>query len=220
MNKQFLAIKKFVNDLGECFAGENHPLALYDRLLSKLKDDNTDAIAKHVTLFNDYITLNKQNIIDRKPEFDGNLTFSPKIYIDLNHIFATTRDVDTISAIWNHLSILVVIFNPESKKDIVEKMKESLEEGSEEDKFLTKIIEGVNEKVVEGDNTETAVNKIFQSNFFPELIGDLNNKLSSGNFDMTKMVRSVHKMAGNLQADPQTTKMMGLLDTLMKNKPR
>lgn len=213
MNKQFTAIKKFVNDLGECFATENHSLALYDRLLSKVKDDNKEAITRHMIIFRDFITRNKQNIIDRIPVFDGLISFSPKIYIDLGSIFASTKDQDTIKAMWEHLSVLVVIFNPDAKQDIVEKLSETLNDG-EEDKFLNKIIQGVSKNVVEGENPQASVSRIFQSNFFPELLGDLNQKLSSGNFDMTKMLSSVQKMTGNLQSDPQTAKMMGMLDAM------
>lgn len=220
--KIFPAITSFVEDLGESFASDNHPLALYERLITKTKLVHKDAVEKHISAFRTFYHANKDVIADCKPEFKENIVYSSKVYINMNDVFKIDMDSDTRSAIWNHLHVIATLFDttlPKVKPAGGSAIIPLIEGESEEDKFLNKVISKVQTHVTD-DTTDpqAAISDILSSDLIPELVGTINSGMSNGTFNLGKMLSSVEKMVGTIGAgDPQAGEAMGMLRGLMGN---
>ena len=210
--RTFKAICNFVNDLADCFAVNNHSLALYDRLLTKTTMEHTEAVDKNIELFKEFILKNKDNILSQNPRFSNMVSYSPKVFLDMNVVMNLKMDRDTSDAIWRHLSVLLVMFDPESKTQIVQSSKLSVGEECEEDQFLNKIINRVSEHVPQNGDPKAGLNDVLSSGLIPELVNDITSRMGSGNFDLGKMIASVEKLAGGaMSLDPQAKNMLGML---------
>lgn len=224
IEKIFQCLTSFVVDLGESFASDNHPLALYERLITKTKLVHKEAVEKHVNAFRTFFTANKTNIVESKPEFTEKIVYSEKVFIDMNAIFKLEMDSDTRNAIWNHLRVIATLFDPTLPKvastAIVSSQPVPLIEGdSEEDKFLNKVISKVQTHVTdETADPQAAISNILSSDLIPELVGTINTGMSNGTFNIGKMISSVEKMVTGMGGgDPQAGEAMNMLRGLMGN---
>lgn len=229
-NQSFRVISTFVNDLGEVFADEVHSLALYERLLNKTTPAHTEAIEKHVNTFKTFLTENEESILNKKTPFTGIISYSPKVFIDMNEIMKLKMDDETRDTIWSHLLTLsaIVANSTKSRETLKEKAASKAVvpapmkfdgEGDEED-FLNKIIAKVETQVNPNvSDPQEAIGSLMNSNLIPELVTSLNSGISSGKLDLTKMLSSVQKMVGNLSgeasADPNLANAMGMLNNMM-----
>ena len=211
--KIFKAICNFINDLADCFAVNIHSLALYDRLLTKTTMEHTEAVEKNVCLFRDFVLRNKTSIIEHTTPFSNMIKYSDKVFLDMNVVMNLKMDNDTQQAIWKHLSVLLVMLDPESKSEVVNASKLSIEEENEEDQFLNKIINRVSEHVPENGDPKAGLTDVMNSGLIPELVSDITAKMSNGSFDLGKMIASVEKMAMGSN-DPIARNMMGKLSSL------
>ena len=212
----FEAIKAFVSDLGEFFAKDSHPLALYERLVTKTSSEHIEAIEKHIVAFRKFCTDNDTNISTRTFGFSEPIMYSQRVYIDMNDIFRLATDPDTIDAIWKHLLTLAALLNPTGESYTVLKSLEPVSEGStmgilkpdcdgDEGDFITDIINKVEKHVSQNEgsssNPQMAMASIMSSGLITDLVGSLNSGISSGKLDLKKMMGSVQKMVGNLSAE-------------------
>lgn len=219
----FRVIRNFVNDLAESFCKDSHALVLYERLLNRTTNAHTEAIEKHITSFKTFCAENQESIMKRTPNFSGNITYSPKVFIDMNHIFSIEMDSETSNAIWCHLLTILAILLPESNAKEVLKNKDSImkfDGECDEEDFLNNIISKV-EKHVNTDTTnpQEAIASIMSSGMITDLVSSLNDGLSSGKIDIAKMMGSVQKMVGNISEeagnDPSTSGAMSMLTNMM-----
>ena len=205
--KIFSAIVNFVKDLGDSFAADNHPLALYERLIMKTTIAHKEAVEKHINAFRAFYQAGKENIISKTPKFGINVFYSAKVYINMNDIFSINMDEETRSAIWNHLYFISGLLDPSVKESLpthkatsnaIDTMTSSLS-NSEEDKLLSKVINTVQQHVTE-DTTDPqqAITSILSSDLIPELVGTINSGMTNGTFDLGKMISSVEKMVGGM----------------------
>ena len=208
MSMIFESIKSFVNDLGEFFAKDSHPLALYERLINKTTLQHTEAVQKHVDAFTKFCTENKTNILSKTVAFNSPISYSPRVYIDLNNIFTYSNDPDTIECIWSHILTISALVDPQSGALAVLKSKNStpkleLENEDEEGDFLNDLINKVESHVSAGDGVDpqAAVASIMSSGLLTDLIGSMTNGVNSGKLDMTKMMSSVQKMVGKFSSE-------------------
>lgn len=220
--KLFGTITNFVKDLGDSFATDSHPLALYERLIMKTTLAHKEAVEKHINAFKTFYNSSKDNIIAKNPSFNENIVYSAKVYIDMNDIFRLDMDDDTRNAIWNHIHLISSLIDPSIKDMVVTHSKTPLiatiEGDSEEDKFLNKIINKVQEHVTdETTNPQEAISTILSSDLIPELIGSINNGMSNGTFNLGKMVSSVEKMVGGMAGanNGEASEAMGMLKGMM-----
>jgi hypothetical protein len=230
--QNFRVISTFVNDLGEVFSDEVHSLALYERLLNKTTSGHTEAIEKHINSFKTFLTENEENILNRITPFVGIISYSPKVFIDMNEIMKLSKiDDETKDTIWRHLLTLSAIVGNSSKARDV--LKERAKDNSalsiqspkfdgegEEDDFLNKIISKVESQVNPNvSDPQEAIGSLMNSNLIPELVTSLNTGISSGKLDLTKMISSVQKMVGNISgeanSDPNLANAMGMLNNMM-----
>jgi hypothetical protein len=224
-SQTFRVITTFVNDLGEVFSNENHPLALYERLINKTTPAHVEAIEKHILSFKMFLTENEENIISRKMPFAGVISYSPKVFIDMNVIMGLKMDEETTDVIWRHLLTLsAIVANSSKSRDILKEKAGTLvksdEDKGEEDDFLNKIISKVESQVNPNvSDPQEAIGSLMSSNLIPELVSSLNTGISSGKLDLSKMISSVQKMVGNIsgeaQADPNLSNAMGMLNNMM-----
>jgi len=230
----FKAIQNFVSDLGEFFSSEIHSLALYERLVNKTTLAHVEAVEKHITSFRKFLNENEEVIINKQGEFTCIISYSQKVYIDMNEIMRLKMDDDTKNTIWEHLLTLLAIVCMSTKaRDTLkaDQTKSSIVkfEGKEdEDDFLNNIISKVEKHVTpDTTNPQEAISSIMSSNMIPELVNSLNTGIASGKLDLGKMMSSVQKMVGNIapeaQNDPNIANAMGMLSNMMSvmgNKPK
>jgi hypothetical protein len=226
-DKIFAAIVNFVKDLGDSFAADNHPLALYERLIMKTTLAHKEAVEKHINAFRAFYQAGKESIISKTAKFSINIFYSAKVYINMNEIFKIDMDEDTRSAIWNHLYVISVLIDPSVKDSLpthkaivsgsnpIDNMTSNLS-NSEEDQLLSKVISKVQQHVTE-DTTDPqqAISSILSSDLIPELVGTINNGMSNGTFDIGKMISSVEKMVGGMGGGEGGGEMSGMLKGMM-----
>jgi hypothetical protein len=225
----FNAIKAFVNDLGDAFAKDSHPLALYERLINKTTEEHKEAVQKHITAFTTFCMDNIENIKSQTATFSGQITYSPRVFIDMNEIFKNELDTSTSKAIWSHLLTISALVDPScgalqvlksansipSKKDgAVPKIQGEGDEGD----FLNDIISRVEEHV-NGDVSDPseAISSIMSSGLIPNLVGSLNDGISSGKLDLSKMMMSVQKMVGSLSSEMGSNGEGGGMPDMLSN---
>ena len=221
--KIFQAITNFVKDLGDAFASDIHSLALYERLIMKTTMVHKEAVEKHISAFRAFYNSNKENIIAGKPEFSAHITYSQKVFINLNDVFKLEMDEDTCKAIWNHIRVISILLDP-SVKDSLPATKSVqlvpvLEGDTDEDRFLNKVITKVQSHVSdETTDPQAAISAILSSDLIPELVGSINSGMSNGTFNIGNMLLSVEKMVGSIGGgDQQTSDAMSMLRGLMGN---
>lgn len=185
-------------------------MALYERLIMKTTLSHKDAVEKHINAFRAFYQAGKESIISKTPSFTINIFYSAKVFINMNEVFKIDMDEDTRSAIWNHLYVISVLFDPSVKDSLpthkalttfsnpLSNMTSALS-NSEEDQLLSKVISKVQQHVTE-DTTDPqqAISSILSSDLIPELVGTINSGMSNGTFDIGKMISSVEKMVGGM----------------------
>ena len=124
MNKTcitFNAIVSFISELSSVFAS-NHPLKLYNHLLSKTTMSHTHAVEKHIGMFFDFCVANRGCIATKNQVLvQPAIVYSEKVYVDFPTIFKLS-DADTNKVIWNHLLTISAIVDPKSSaKEILKK---------------------------------------------------------------------------------------------------
>ena len=222
----FHAIKSFVNDLGEFFSGESHSLALYERLINKTTIGHTEAVEKHISAFRKFCVDNRDSITSNKETFNGNVEYSPKVYIDMNSIFKMKMDSDTRLTIHRHLLTLSATLDSQSSAKDVLKTDLSLTTtvnsngASAEDDFLSEVMAKVEKSVdANATNPNEAISKVMSSGIVNDLVSSIGSKVSSGNLDINKMFGSIQKMlttmAPDASSDPQMAQTMSMINGMM-----
>ena len=218
----FKTIKAFVNDLGDSFSKDSHPLALYERLINKTTHEHVEAVTKHISEFKKFCVNNESNILSSTPSFAEPITYTSKVFIDMNAIFKLEMDNDTKCAIWRHLlTMSFVLTGSEEAKKILDTQMSSVvkfEGNTNEDKFLNNIISKVEKHVnTESPNPQEAIANMMTSGMLPELMSSLTEGINSGQLNMANMMSSVHKLVGTIsgEAGQQGTDAMSMLNNMM-----
>jgi hypothetical protein len=218
----FKAISNFVNDLDAFFSKTQRSLKLYSRLLSKTTLSHSASIQRHVDAFRNFCRSNRDAISSKNySEFStNNIQYSDKIYINMQDIFKRA-DKDNCVVVWNHLLYISAIVDPSGKaKEILKENLASGKTSGKETDFLTDIINKVEKNVDPNANPMEAVSSIMQSGLFTELLGGLNNGLSSGSLDINNLMGAVQGLVGNMNKDntnPQMGDAMNMITSMMGN---
>jgi hypothetical protein len=213
----FKAIHTFIMSLQEEFGATHKPLRLYARLIEQTTFSHELPIQKHVQAFTSFCLANREAIYTKAHDrfVDPIVRYSERVFIDMKELFEQA-DADQRSVMWQHiLTISALVDSTGRAKQI---LKESLKQnnGASEANFLTDIIDKVekNVKVDSSSNPFDAIGQIMNSGIFTELIGSMNDKVNSGQLDLSKMMGVVQSMIGTMTKDnPQMGQMF---DTLMK----
>jgi hypothetical protein len=194
----FKAISNFVNDLNDVFGKDQKSLTLYSRLISKTTLSHADAIEKHVNAFKSFCISNREVIQEKNYEELENPTilYSSRVFIDLKHIFKIA-DAETRDVIWNHILAISAILDPAScAKEILKKSIQTTGDSSAEENFLTGIMTEIESQVQPDTDPNQAIASILSSGMIPKLVNSLNEGMSSGQLDLSKMMNSVQKIIG------------------------
>jgi hypothetical protein len=196
----FKAISNFTQEIGQIYSAKHRGLKLYCRLINKTTLSHENAIEKHIIVFRNFCSENRDaiktgNYKDLKPD---RISYSSRVYIDIVNIFKES-DKETSSAIWKHLLYISALVDPAGKaKQILEENMKSGKSGGTETEFLSNIIDSVEKHVDPSSNPMDAISSIMKSGIFTELIGGMNNGLEGGQLDMGKLMGAVSCMVGTL----------------------
>jgi hypothetical protein len=213
-------ILAFVSDLKNVAADE--PVQLYYKLLKKTPIGNTNAIARHLQIFKEWCSANKEAISsgDLSKLSDSGVGFSKTVFIPVKTI-ALSNDSDTAKAIIKHLQLIQYLFDPSSNPDIVtalttQSAAPAQNEGQFIDNFMSKIEKNFADK--EFSDPMSATMHMLSSGIFNEMVDSLTNGVNEGNLDLNKLLSGVQGMMGDLSADPEAAStmntMMGMLSSL------
>jgi len=194
----FKAITSFSNELSETFGKNNHPLRLYDRLISKTSIAHDKAIKKHIDIFREFCITNRDSLTNKdfKNLLNTKVEYSSKVFIDFNNIFKKA-DSETTEIIWKHLLTISALLDPAGNaKEILKKNKENKSEAN----FLTDIINKVETHVKPDSNPMEAVSAIMSSGVFTELISGMNSGIQDGTLDLGKLMGTVQTMCTSLSS--------------------
>ena len=212
----FKAIHTFILSLNEEFGTKNKALRLYARLIEQTKFSHELPIKKHVKAFADFCIANRDIIYSKNENFKiSKITYSERVFLNMKDLFKLA-DKDQKNVMWQHILTISALV------DSAGRAKQILKEGndnSKETNFLTDIIEKV-EKNIDLENMSNpfeAIGQIMSSGVFTDLISSMNQQVSTGQLDMTKMLSAVQGLVGNITKDQP--EMGQMIDGLMKNMP-
>jgi hypothetical protein len=224
----FKAIHSFVMALNQEFGEKNKPLVLYARLIEQTTFSHNVAIQKHIQAFSKFCVQNREAIYDKKAECLSfpKIKYSDRVFIDMKDIFKlATKEEKGI--IWQHILTISALVDGtgKAKKILKETLENKPASDSNETNFLTDIIEKVEKNIdLESLNQADpmqAIGQIMSSGIFTDLISSMNDQVSSGKLDMTKMLGVVQNMVGTLSKDDPSIGQMvsGLLENMPTMPP-
>jgi hypothetical protein len=212
----FKAISNFTKELGGMFSNKQRSLKLYCRLIDKTKLSHDLPILKHIDAFREFCIKNRDAIVDESTLFNENkISYSERVYIDMSEII-NLADSDDKPVIWKHLLYISALVDPTGKaKEALKSSMKTDNSSNKENKFLSDIIDKVESHVDPGANPMQAFSSIMKSGIFNDLISGMNNGLSGGDLDISKLMGSVTNMAGHMGNDPMSADMMKMMSTFM-----
>ena len=197
--KKFDLISKFVSELTEIFGKKQHSLSLYNCLLGKTKITHHDAITKHIQAFSNFITTNKQAIMEKNSNkfIDPIIFYSKKVNIKMDEIFKMS-DSETTSIIWQHLLVITNSIDPSDEAMII--LKKTLEEKTNESDFLNDLVQKIEKNVDPNNSTDpmAAIMGLMNSGVFTELLQGMNSGMQNGNLDIGKLFGTVQGMMSSI----------------------
>ena len=227
--KSFSKILSFVNELNSVFPTDN--IRLYYKLLKKTPIGNALAINKHIDIFKVFLELNKQVIIEKNYKaIQSDIIFSQKVYLDVLKCLEKT-DKETRDVIFKHLIVILYTINPDEslKTAIIPTSSSSSSSkvpstgtGNEAD-FLNKFMGKIEQNFAGADFKDpvSCTMNMLGSGLFTELVSNMNEEVSNGRIDITKLLGGVQGMIGNLsnssavENDPQMVGMMSMMNGLL-----
>lgn len=228
--KPFKVISEFILELGKLYGNELKSLRLYSHLISKTKFVNKEPILKHVAIFREFCVVNKDKILNREKTFDKPvITFSEKVYIDMNEIMGLCNDEEIFKEISSYLLTLSALLDPTSKaKQVLRQVRENpvnprtLDLGLEPDDPLGNIISKVTNVVTEDmNNPMEAFGALFSSGVIGDLFNTIGSGFQDGSLNPEKLFGSVQKLASNMNKeiansnDPEAERAGAMLNSVM-----
>ena len=211
----FKSIKSFIQDLDNSFGKRNKPIALYNRLISKTNENDTDSINRHISAFEKFYKKNSKYISSNVLESKSKITFSDRIFLDLDYIFSKTSKSEH-KHIHHHLLTIYSIMNSDNDKgqQVLEKLKNEQKENdigidlpdTKEGEFIKRTLTELTdqfEDIDENANPMMMMSNMMQSGFFQKFMGDLQSNFSSGDMDIKSLMSTVTNVISS--ASPEGT---------------
>ncbi|MAI12704.1 MAG: hypothetical protein CMM15_01690 [Rhodospirillaceae bacterium] len=197
----FHHIVNFIGAINEIHGEFYENIALYNILLEKTGLVHKDPVRKHISLFSDFLLENQKAILEKDSSaiMNSRMEYSSKVYLDFQELLEITDD-ENREVIWQHLLALLAIVDPLSKaRDII---AADGEEGDKmtESNFISNIVQKVTENIDENKMKDPAemVNSILGSGIFTDLVQDMNQGITSGELDLSKMMGGLQSIMGDL----------------------
>lgn len=214
----FGAIVNFVNDLWDVFGKANvvTPLSLYHRLVSKITLSDVDGIEKAVTGFKDFLTSNEVYLTSNKLEnIPRGVVIkygaSDKIVLEIQK-FIYQSDPSIKMSIRQHLLTISAIIEPNKTRlaQLEKKIGDlGIDTNTVEGKFITDIMEKAKTSMasVNTDDPMQAMMAVFQSGIIGDMIGGLQNGVTSGKMDIRALMSTMQKSIGSIMPEEPTASL-------------
>jgi len=202
----FSHIKDFVQVLNDNFGSAYYQLKLYNHLLSKISS-NKEEIDHQQKIFISFITKNKTAILNQQYSLiKDKISYSSKIYIDIQGIFSLCEKDNNIDAIKTICQHLLAILADTNDTDALESLKKSLIDTKTNEGNVLSDIMSVVEKNIPKDNTDPveAFSSILKSGAIQDIVKTFSQKINNGSLDLTKMFGMVQGMMSGLSANSST----------------
>lgn len=216
----FKTICNFINDIADEYGQKYKPIKLYRRLINKTKISNEKIIKRHIDLFHEFCVKNRDALFaqDVNKFVLSNLVYSDNVVVDMKHIFSLSSKQDA-ALIWQHLLTISARLDPAGNaKEILRKNSESKKDESDGSDFLSSLITKVEQTVQPNASPMEAISSVIQSGLFNELFTGMQERMASGNFDMSKLLGTVNNMVNNLGEqvgdDPEGKKALGMFQNM------
>lgn len=203
--KIFKAIIDFTDQMNDAFGKQDVNVIKVHRIISKTPLTNRKVIDRHLVIFYDFLDHNRDAIIKRCVDdfTDEKIQLTERIFMNLKAIMKGA-DEPTMKAIWQHLLNIMYLFNPEDEIIRTELKVAMAEQDTKENKFLMDTFSKF-EKAMQDNrpNEETndpmaLMSGLMQSGFLNEMMGSINNGVSSGSLDIKNLIGTVQNLLGNL----------------------
>jgi len=217
----FKAITNFINDLHTEFESRHKSITLYHRLLEKTGIMHTGPISKHIDCFRNFFNKNKEAMETRDATkfTETKVMYSDRVYVDIATVLKQSNS-ESKEIIWKHLLTIWGLIEPTSLAK--QTLKEMLKNDDKESRFLTNIIDKVEQTVdpskMSGNPMEM-ISGLMQSGVFNDLINGMQGGLTDGSLDMNKLMGSVQGMMTKLSPDgqvpPEIANMMNMMGPML-----
>ena len=208
--KLFFKFCDFLNDLNEVFGEKMKSVKMYHVLVTSLKtkyqespEKYNDQVKKHTDILTDFLTVNKDAIYNQKTSniVQKNMTFSERIYIDLELILRYSEEE---GAIWKHLLLLSSLSDPDGRAKEV--LKKVLEDDTPENRMIKNISKTLEEanfadkvKDVNPHNPMEMMSVLSSSG----MLGSIMNSMNGNNMqdvDPRKLIKTMKNMLDTISA--------------------
>ena len=206
----------FVNDLHEVFGTQMKSLKMYHVLIKALREKHNDQpekyidqIETHVKKINEFISVNKEAILQQDSNLlvQKNLSFSERIYIDFELVL---RHSEEKSAIWKHLLYLYSLCDPESNAKSV--LNKFLEEDTPENNIIKSIASKLEETNITQQFSNTSnpmemMSMLNSSGLMSSIMGSMNPE-SLNQVDPKKLINTMRSRLDTIasQIDEEDSK--------------
>lgn len=215
----FKAICNFVNDLAEVFGSKHKPLKLYKRLINQTQIAHDQAIKKHITIFHDFCTINRDAIFEQDSSklISKIISYSSRVYIDMSIIFRLS-DSETTPVIWKHFLTISAFVDPTGNaKNILRKNVDEKKSSLNETEFLSNMITRFEDTIKPDASPADALRDIMSSGMMTDLV----NNMQSGNLDLGKLMGAVQTMVVSIEQkagdDPDAKQAIGMVNSMIGN---
>lgn len=220
----FDEIKTFVSELHDVFGKKLKEVALYNRLLSKTNQEDTEFVQRHIKAFQTFFNQNPDYLDNKNLSNNASIQYSNNVYLPIRKIL-NRSDHSSHDAIYKHLALIYGMINIQQEKALdYYKNASTKQEGDIMDDFQNNILENLNLP----DNKETrflketmgsiaqhvdvndpmgSVSNLMQGDFFNGFLGNLQNRLSEGDLDVNNLLSSISGLITN-QMDEKTMSQM------------
>ena len=194
--KTFKIISGFLSDLDSMFGDQHRELRKYHRLVS-LTDEKSEYVNRHNKIFKDFVTVNEKAIskMDNTEFSNSVIAYSDNVKFDLVEIF-DLADGKSSTAIWEHLLYIATNFNPSGNTKEI--LRDLLDQGSNEEKFLSDIVDDLENVVGDVDDPIAAVMSLMSSGTLPRIMNGMKDGMENGTFDLQKLMKAATTMASKM----------------------
>lgn len=213
----FKSICAFIKELYAEYGDQYIEIKLYNHLLEKTGLMNTKPIEKHITAFSTFLEINRDavetmNIAKIK---EPCIRYSDKVFVDIGKLIKNTTNTETVVVIWKHLLYIWSQIDPASRAKNL--LKETC--SANEFQFLGNIIDGVSQTVLQQQRTNPNGQINLADMMGSQVFGDIIGGLSSGNFDIGKLVGTVGNLLTKASPDgmipPEAQQMMNMIQPFL-----
>jgi len=220
----FQTIQDFINSLYDFFGSKCHSLSLYQRLLSKMTFQESDLIERHLKTFRNFCIANRTGLTqkDITAFTQTKISFSDRIYIDLDYVFRQSDD-DTHKVVWEYLLLISALLDPENKtKELLKDLKKNQGVDGE---FLGDMMSTISSQLGSNPsgNPMEMIGSMLNSDVLGTLTSSLQSNLESGQLDLGKLMGTMQGLVQKVgdevgkSEDPMIKNLFAMLEQTMPN---